>query len=37
VIYPLIGNLKEERKNIILGGQKGENKPSSPKNGIWIP
>jgi hypothetical protein len=25
------------KKKYILRGQKGENKPSEPKNGIWAP
>jgi hypothetical protein len=37
VIYPLIGNFAWSKKKYTFGGQKGENKPSKPKNGIWCP
>jgi hypothetical protein len=34
VIYPSIGNFTWSKKKYIFGGQKGENQPSEPKNGI---
>jgi hypothetical protein len=34
VIYPSIGNFTRIKKKYSFGGQKGENKPSKPKNGI---
>jgi hypothetical protein len=32
VIYPSIGNFTGTKKKYIFGVQKGENKPSEPKN-----
>jgi hypothetical protein len=37
VIYPSIGNFTCSKKKYSFGGQKGENKPSEPKNGIRGP
>jgi hypothetical protein len=37
VIFPSIGNFTCSKKKYYFGGQKGENKPSEPKNGIWGP
>jgi hypothetical protein len=37
VTYPSIGNFTWSNKKYTFGGQKGENKPSEPKNGIWGP
>jgi hypothetical protein len=37
VIYPSIGNFTWSKKIYTFGGQKGENRPSEPKNGIWGP
>jgi hypothetical protein len=37
VIYPSIVNFILSKKKYTLGGQKGKNKPSEPKNGIWAP
>jgi hypothetical protein len=37
VIYTLIGNFIWSMKKCTFGGQKGENRPSEPKNGIWTP
>jgi hypothetical protein len=33
-IYPAIGNFAWNKKKYTVEGQKGENKPSEPKNGI---
>jgi hypothetical protein len=30
-----IGNFTGSKKKYTFGGQKGENKPSEPKNGFW--
>jgi hypothetical protein len=35
VIYPSIGNFTWSKKKYTFEGQKGENKLSEPKNGIW--
>jgi hypothetical protein len=32
-----IGNFTWRKKKYTFEGQKGENKPSEPKNGIWAP
>jgi hypothetical protein len=37
VIYPSIGNFTWSKKKYTFGGQKGENRPREPKNGIWGP
>jgi hypothetical protein len=37
VIYPSIGNFTRREKKYTLGGQKDENRPPGPKNGIWGP
>jgi hypothetical protein len=37
VIYPSIGNLKWSKKKYTFGGEKCENRPLEPKNGIWAP
>jgi hypothetical protein len=37
VIYPSIENFTWSKKKYTFGGQKGENKPLEPKNGIWGP
>jgi hypothetical protein len=37
VTYPSFGNFIRSKKNYNFRGQKGENKPSGPKNGIWGP
>jgi hypothetical protein len=37
VTYPKIGNFVEMKQKYIVRGQKGENKPSEPKNGIGAP
>jgi hypothetical protein len=37
VIYPSIENFTGSKKKYTFGGQKGENKHSEPKNGIWGP
>jgi hypothetical protein len=34
VIYPSIENFTCSKKKYVFGGQKGENKPSAPKNAI---
>jgi hypothetical protein len=34
VIYPSIGDFIWDMRKYIFGGQKRENKPSEPKNGI---
>jgi hypothetical protein len=36
VIHPSIGNFKTIKKKFTFGGQNSENKPSGPKNGIWL-
>jgi hypothetical protein len=35
VTYQSIGNFVQINKTYTLRGQKDENKPSKPKNGIW--
>jgi hypothetical protein len=35
VIYLSIGNFTWSKKKYTFGGQRGENKPSVAKNGIW--
>jgi hypothetical protein len=35
LIYPSIGNFTWHKKIYTFGDQKGENKPSESKNGIW--
>jgi hypothetical protein len=35
VIYPSKGNFTWNKKKYSFGGQKGENKPSEPRNRIW--
>jgi hypothetical protein len=35
VIYTSIGNFTWSKKKYTFGGQKGENRPLEPKNGIW--
>jgi hypothetical protein len=37
VIFPSIRNFTYIKKKYTFGGQKDENKPSKPKNGIWGP
>jgi hypothetical protein len=37
VTYPSIGNFVEMQKKYFLRVQIGKNKPSEPKNGIWVP
>jgi hypothetical protein len=37
VTYPSIGNFTWSKKIYTFRGQKGENKLSEPKNGIWTP
>jgi hypothetical protein len=37
VTYLSIGNFTWSKKKYTFGGQKDENKPSEPKNGIWGP
>jgi hypothetical protein len=37
VTYPSIGNFTWSKKKYTFWVQKGENKPSEPKNGIWAP
>jgi hypothetical protein len=35
VIYPSIENFTWSKKKYTFGGQRGENRPPEPKNGIW--
>jgi hypothetical protein len=37
VTYPSIENFVWSKNKYTFRGQKGENKPSEPKNGIWAP
>jgi hypothetical protein len=37
VIYPSIENFTWNKKKYTFGGQKGENRPAEPTNGIWGP
>jgi hypothetical protein len=37
VTCPSIGNFAWSKKKYTFEGQKAENKPSEPKNGIWGP